>query len=190
MTSAKQMMPIVILQTERLTLRAFTEADIDDVFAAVNDPEIQRWLPLPEPGVPYTHDEAEAWCRTVAPESRVTGDGQKWAIIERDTGRFCGSIGFTRTMWVTQTTEIGYWMAPWARGRGLAAEATIAACRWAIDQGFERIVLRAATANTGSRRVAEKAGFVFEGIERNAMRLHEGRCDMALYSLIPTDLPR
>ncbi|WP_026125590.1 GNAT family N-acetyltransferase, partial [Nocardiopsis gilva] len=63
-------------------------------------------------------------------------------------------------------------------------------CRWAIDQGFERIVLRAATANTGSRRVAEKAGFVFEGIERNAMRLHEGRCDMALYSLIPTDLPR
>ncbi|CAM3680335.1 GNAT family N-acetyltransferase [Nocardiopsis rhodophaea] len=188
MTSPTKMMPIVILQTERLTLRAFTEADIDDVFAAVNDPLIQRWLPLPEPGVPYTRAEAEEWCRTVAPESRVTGDGQKWAITERDSGRFYGSIGFTRTIWPAQTTEIGYWLAPWARGRGLAAEATVAACRWAIGQGFQRIVLKAATGNAGSRRVAEKAGFVFEGIERNAMRLHEGRSDLALYSLIPSDL--
>ncbi|MBB6172855.1 RimJ/RimL family protein N-acetyltransferase [Nocardiopsis mwathae] len=181
-------MPVVILKTERLTLRAFTEADIDDVYAAVRDPLIQTWLPLPEPGVPYTRADAEEWCLTGAPESRAGGDGQNWAVTDRRTGRFLGSVGLTRTMWVVRSTEVGYWTAPWSRGTGVAAEAVTAVSRWALDQGLERVVLRAATANTASRRVAEKSGFAFEGIERNAMLLHEGRADLALYSLIPSDL--
>ncbi|WP_116244685.1 GNAT family N-acetyltransferase [Nocardiopsis sp. FIRDI 009] len=187
---AKPTLPSVILETERLRLRAFVEDDIDDVHLIYADPSLQRWVPLPEPGVPYTRENAERWCRLVAPALRADGDGQHWATVEKDTGRLVGSIGLLRTDWAALRTEVGYAVAPWARGRGFAAEAAVAVSRWAIDQGFQRVELKAATGNTGSRRVAEKAGFVLEGVERNAMPLHEGRTDLAVYSLVPSDLDR
>ncbi|WP_017600933.1 GNAT family N-acetyltransferase [Nocardiopsis lucentensis] len=187
---AQRILPSVILETERLRLRAFVEEDVDDVFLIYTDPALQRWVPLPEPGVPYTRENAERWCGEVAPALRANGDGQHWAAVEKDTGRLAGSIGLLRTDWPAMRTELGYSVSPWGRGRGFATEATVAVSRWAIDQGFERIELKAATGNAGSRRVAEKAGFVLEGIERNAMPLHEGRTDLAAYSLVPSDLAR
>ncbi|RNL87296.1 GNAT family N-acetyltransferase [Halostreptopolyspora alba] len=181
-------MPAVVLETDRLRLRAFTEADTDAVHAGASDPSTQEWLPMPRPGVAYTREDAHQWCVVHAPQARATGDGQQWAAVEAATDRFVGSFGFTRTLWQSMTTEMGYWVAPWARGRGYAAEAAAALSRWALDQGFERVELKAAMPNAASRRVAEKVGFHFEGIERNAMPLHEGRTDLALYSLIPGDL--
>ena len=182
-------MPMVVLETDHLVLRAFTEADVDGVLDAASAPSTQKWLPMPEPGRPYTREEAEKWCTVTAPGLRASGDGQQWAACDSATGRFAGSIGLLRTLWKAGTTEVGYWFAPWARGRGLATEAVVAVTRWAIiDQGFERVELKAATGNLASRRVAEKAGFAFEGIERNAMPLHEGRTGLASYSLIPSDL--
>lgn len=186
----RPIMPAVILQTERLVLRAFTEGDIDDVFAACSDPELQRWIPIPDPGVPYGYDDARRWCLTEAPQTRVSGDGQQWAAVERATGTLVGAFGLLRTLWSSQTTELGYWIAPWARGLGYATEGAVAVSRWALDRGLERVELKAATANAASRRVAERAGFSYEGVERNAMPLHEGRTDLAVYSLIPADLER
>ncbi|MFC3999262.1 GNAT family N-acetyltransferase [Nocardiopsis sediminis] len=191
MTATQQapMMPSVILRTERLTLRAFTEAEIGPVLAAARDRLTQRWLPLPEPGRAYTRADAERWCLIEAPNARVSGDGQQWAAIETATGTFAGTVGLVRTAWKAKVTEVGYWLAPEARGRGLATEAVIAVSRWAVlDQGFQRVELKAGTANTGSRAVAERAGFTFEGVERSAMPLHTGRTDLAVYSLIPADL--
>lgn len=183
--------PRVTLTTERLELRAFTEADIDDVLAGAADPGTQRWLPIPEPGRPYTRTDAELWCRELAPAARATGDGIQWAAVRRATHRFVGSFGLTRTSWRALSTEVGYWVAPWARGEGLASEAVAAIAHWTIrDRGFERLVLKAATGNHASRRVAEKTGFVHEGVERNALRLHKGRADLAVYSLVPSDLER
>ena len=63
--------------------------------------------------------------------------------------------------------------------------------QWAIlEHGFERVELFAATGNTGSQRAAEKAGFVREGVARNACCVHEGRMDMDMFSLVPDDLLR
>ncbi|GAB3450425.1 GNAT family N-acetyltransferase [Streptomonospora sediminis] len=182
-------MPSVVLHTDRLVLRAHTSEDIDPVHRGITDPEVQRWLPLPHPGEPYTRADAENWCLVEAPQARVGGDGQQWAAIESATGAYAGSVGLVRTIWRARSTEVGYWLGPWARGRGLATEAVAAVSRWALtDQAFQRVELKAATGNAASRRVAEKAGFVFEGVERNAMPLHSGRTDLAAYSLIPADL--
>ncbi|WP_017606659.1 GNAT family N-acetyltransferase [Nocardiopsis alkaliphila] len=180
-------MPAVILETERLRLRSVLERDIDDVYASCTDPELQRWIPLPSPGAPYTRDDAEHFCLRSAPAIRTSGDGQHWAVLARKDHRFIGSMALLRTEWPSMVTEVGYWISPWARGRGYATEALVAVSRWALDQGFQRIELKAASGNAGSRRVAESAGFVHEGIERNAMPLHEGRTDLAVYSLIPSD---
>jgi len=185
-----RMLPSVILETERLRLRAFVEADIDDVYAGCTDAELQQWIPIPRPGVRYTRQDAEQWCRQIAPGMRTGGEGQQWAVVERGSGRLIGSIGLVRTLWPAMNTEVGYWVAPWGRGRGYATEAAVAVSRWAIDQGFLRVEIKAATRNTGSRRVAEGAGFTLEGVERSAMPLHEGRTDLAVYSLLPSDLAR
>ncbi|RCV54289.1 GNAT family N-acetyltransferase [Marinitenerispora sediminis] len=189
MTEPPSVFPMVVLETERLIMRAFTDADIEDVYLAVSHPSTQVWLPLPAPGQPYTLADAAEWCRVRAPEARASGDGQQWAVLERGTGGFVGACGLLRTLWRAQVTEVGYWLAPWQRGKGYATEAVAAVARWALrDLGFERLELKAAVGNTASRRVAEKAGFVYEGVERNAMPLHEGRTDLAVYSLIPGDV--
>lgn len=181
-------MPAVILETERLRLRSVLERDIDDVYASCVDPELQRWIPLPAPGLPYTRESAEHFCLSLAPAIRTGGDGQHWAVVDRETGRLTGSVALLRTQWAAMVTEIGYWISPWGRGRGLATEAVVAVSRWALGQGFQRVELKAATGNTGSCRVAEAAGFRREGTDRNAMPLHEGRSDLASYGLVPGDV--
>ncbi|MFC9085546.1 GNAT family N-acetyltransferase [Nocardiopsis dassonvillei] len=184
----RPILPSVILETERLRLRPFVEGDVDDVHASCTDAELQRWLPLPLPGVPYTREEAERWCCEVAPALRTCGEGQQWAMVERESKRLVGSVGLVRVVWASMNTEVGYWVSPWGRGRGFATEAAVAVSRWALDQGFQRVEIKAATGNTGSRRVAERSGFSLEGVERSAMPLHEGRADLAVYSLLPGDL--
>ncbi|WP_106581013.1 GNAT family N-acetyltransferase [Murinocardiopsis flavida] len=190
-TPTAPLLPAVVLQTDRLTLRAFTENDIDDVHRGASHPSVQAWIPLPSPGEAYTRADAVEWCLSRAPYLRVSGDGQQWCAIRTDTGAFAGSFGLTRTDWRTGTTEVGYWVDPRWHGNGFAPEAVYALVRWAIEElRFERVELKAAVGNTASRRVAEKTGFSYEGTERNAMPLHAGRTDLAVYSVIAADLAR
>ncbi|MFC7100583.1 GNAT family N-acetyltransferase [Nonomuraea rubra] len=87
--------------------------------------------------------------------------------------------------WHSRTAEVGYMTAPWARGNGYAGEAVREIARWLLEQhAFERLQLRAAPGNTASQRVAEKAGFVREGVARSSL----GGQDLVVYSLIPSDL--
>ncbi|WP_329120471.1 GNAT family N-acetyltransferase [Streptomyces sp. NBC_01465] len=179
--------PETVLHTGTLTLRPFTPEDIEDAQKGCSDELTQRWLPLPSP---YTLDDATAWCTKVAEDLRTSGDGIQFAITDAaDGGRLAGAVGLNRTDWKAQVSEIGYWVAPWARGRGIAVEVTRAIGRWLLtDQHFQRMELRAATENTASRRVALKAGLTEEGVLRNAGTVHDGRVDLVVHSLVPGDL--
>lgn len=178
--------PELRLETDRLLLRPYAAEDAPDVALACRDELLQRWLPLPNP---YTDAEALAWCTRFAPGIRTSGDGVEAAAVRRSDGRLVGSFGLKRTDWSARVSEIGYWIAPWARGEGLATESTVAIARWLlIEQGFERLVLRAATGNVASQRVAEKAGFTREGIARNAGYTNSGRVDLVVFGLVRSDL--
>jgi RimJ/RimL family protein N-acetyltransferase len=178
--------PEVSIRTGTLTLRPFTGGDADATYAGCSDEVTQRWLALPQP---YTVDIATAWCTTVSHALRESGDGVHFAITDTDSGRFLGTVGLKKTDWTARVSEVGYWIAPWARGRGVAAGATRAVGRWLLaDQGFERMELKAAVENVASQRVAERAGLHREGIMRNASFTHGGRVDLILFSLIPRDL--
>jgi precorrin-6B C5,15-methyltransferase / cobalt-precorrin-6B C5,C15-methyltransferase len=168
-----------------LVLRPLTDDDIDDITLACQDAETLQWLPLPRP---YTRASAEWFVRTFAPSQRDSGAGIVFAI--EDAGRLVGAIDLKDVSWAEKVAAVGYWVAPWARARGIATQATRALCRWAIrEQGFERVELRAATGNVASQRVAQKAGLTREGLARNADVLPDRRVDMVVYSLIPADLP-
>jgi RimJ/RimL family protein N-acetyltransferase len=172
--------PGTTLTTARLTLRPFQAVDAADVVEAVRDPEIQRWMPwAPE----QTPARALDWCTVYAhadPEEQLN-----FAIVV--AGRCSGAIGLSRAAWASGRVEIGYWVAPWARRQGYAVEATREVARSAFAQGLYRVELLAATGNVGSQRVAERAGFIREGVLREALVVPGGRADAVLYSLLRGD---
>lgn len=175
----------VTLSAGDLMLRPVRATDAERVAESCVDPVTQAWLPLPDP---YTLDHARWFCTTFTADQQATGLGIVRGV--ELAGRLAGMIDLKRTDWRARTTEVGYWAAPWARGRGVTTRAVSLLSRWALlEQGFQRVELRAATGNLASQRVAEKAGFQREGVARNAGFVHAGRVDLVVYSLVPADLP-
>ncbi len=85
--------------------------------------------------------------------------------------------------------EIGYWAAKPHRGRGYVTEAVGALAHWAFTTaGVERLEWRAEVGNDASRAVAEKAGFVIEGIQRSGIANKGVRRDGWIGALLPSDL--
>jgi RimJ/RimL family protein N-acetyltransferase len=174
-------LPRTELRTQRLMLRPLAEADVADLAATGADPLTQA-----ETGLPRGYTEADARAFIGAAErARTRGHGIAYAVAELAGGRFVANVDLRDADWANRTVEVGYMTAPWARGKGYAGEAVRAVARWLfVTQGFGRLQLRAAVSNVASQRVAEKAGFVREGVVRNAL---QGQ-DLVVYSLIPSDL--
>ena len=169
----------VKLSDEVVTLRPWTEADAPAVVECVDgDPEISSWLDLiPQP---YGLEDALAYVRG--------GVDDTFAVTE--DGRVVGSVG---VRWNEQRDvgEVGYWLRADARGRGTATRALVLVSAWALGlDGVGRLQLRAATDNDASRRVAEKAGYRFEGILRSAhwSPRQRRRLDWAMYSMLPGEI--
>ncbi len=178
--------PALTVETPRLhvrTLAAGDETAINQVFV---DKQTRRWLPFPKEYGPIV---GAAWCGETAQQRRDSGDGDHYAVVRREDNQVVGCLWAKRTDWVSRTTEIAYAVAPEARGFGVAAEAVDAlAVALILEHGFQRIELRVAPGNTASRRVAEKAGFTYEGLLRNAGHVHSGRVDLEVWSLVAADL--
>lgn len=82
-------------------------------------------------------------------------------------GRLIGGAGLHRIDWLMRRFEIGYWLAPDATGRGLASEAVRALARMAFERlRARRLEIRTDAFNFASRAVAERCGFMLEGVLR------------------------
>ena len=73
------------------------------------------------------------------------------------------------------TAWMSYWLAPGARGRGLASRALDTLSRQLFADGFHRLELGARANNPGSVAVAERGGYLREGIERERLRYLDER---------------
>ncbi|WP_461035682.1 GNAT family N-acetyltransferase [Streptomyces mayteni] len=187
--------PDVSISTDRLVLRPFEEADIPALADMMNDELTAAWTSVP---IPYTPGDAHRWITRSAPTERTSGRGIVLAVDELLTHRLVGSLHLKNTNWGTLTSEVGYVVAPWARGEGYAAESVLAIAQWLFrDQKFERLELRTAAGNTASQQVAQKIGSVSEGVLRNALivrsRTEDGgwtdiRTDLIVWGLLPEDL--
>ena len=167
------------VRTERLVLRPYRPDDVDAVYRACLDPDIARWIPLP---APYTRADADAFVRVATVSARQERRALLTAV-EAD-GQFVGSAGvhFPTTLF---GPALGYWFAPWGRGRGYAAEATRALAEWAFRHGALRAHLLADVGNPASHAVARRAGFTQEGIVRSCLPYRDGtRGDAVLFGRI------
>lgn len=176
--------PAQSLKHDEITLRPLREADAPPIAIAANDPETQKWLPLP---TPYTVGDAMWFIKVHATAAQMSGTGIVFAI-EHD-GTFVGCIDIKRAEWLNGTCEIGYWTIPEQRGRGYMSQALDLLSGWVLlDQGFVRVEVRAAVENLASQKVAERAGFSREGVARQAGRVHSGRVDLVIFSRVSSDL--
>ena len=170
-----------VVRTDRLVLRPARSSAVDDVLLACQDPENQRWLPIP---VPYTRDDAVAF---VADRNEARAQRHGLLCVMEAEGRFAGSAGLHLPESLLGPM-VGYWTAPWARGRGYAAEASAALTRWAFAHGAHRVHLLADVANLPSQVVARRAGFTDEGRVRAVLPYRDGRyADAVLFSRLPSD---
>src|SRR5262245_13346581 len=137
-----------------ITLRAPRAADIDRITAAAQDPETQRWaLALPSP---YHREHAVAFIEHSVAEA-LTGIGYSFVAAD-------GEDRVIAAMRVGADGEIGYWVAPDARGHGVATRSVTLLRDWAHEQlGLERMTMQIHPDNAVSCRVAEKVGFVDTG---------------------------
>ena len=172
-----------------VTLRDWgRDGDVEAITAACNDPAVAEFLvQIP---LPYTEQDAHEYinaCREGWREGTMTN----FAISDSESGAALGSIG---VRWIDRdqgVAEVGYWMAPEARGRGLCTRAVRLVSRWVLhDCGMHRLQLRADELNPASRKVAENAGFTQEGVLRSSgdnKRLGR-RVDFVMYSLLPEEV--
>ena len=178
--------PALTVATPRLHVRPLAADDAKLVAEVFADKQTQRWLPVPQE---YGPIEGRAWCTELAAERRDSGAGDHYAVVRREDERLVGCLWAKRTDWMARVTEVSYAVSADARGFGVAAEAVDAlAIALVLEHGFQRIEQRVAPGNLASRRVAEKAGFTYEGLLRNAGYVHSGRVDLEVWSLVAADL--
>lgn len=158
------------IATARLVLRCPEPGDGPMLNAAVREtlPELAPWMPWAqtEPSV----SESERECRRMHAKFAARED-LVYFILERAAdgteGAFVGGNGLHRIDWAVPRFEIGYWRRAGFERRGLIGEAVGALARLAFDTlGARRVEIRMDARNERSARVAERAGFTFEGLLR------------------------
>jgi RimJ/RimL family protein N-acetyltransferase len=172
-----------VLSDGVVTLRGWRPDDAAEAARACDDPLTARWLPVP---VPYTLADSTSYLTGLVPTAWAEGTVAELAVTDAVTGELLGGVGLKLHNRRLGYGEVGYWTAPWGRGRGVAGRAALLAATWGLEAlGLSRVELLADVANESSQRVAEKAGFVREGVARQSRRDRDGTArDMVLFSLV------
>ena len=151
------------LRGDGLLLRPLGAKDLPRIVEACSDPLFARWLPWLRGG--YTLERAEEFVTDFASSNWESGQ-PIWALcFEEDPDSLIGVLDLRdrgQGEW-----EIGYWMRPEVRGRGLMITANHLALNHVFSSlGALRVMHYARVGNTRSRNVARRLGFVPEGVRR------------------------
>ncbi len=163
----------IFLETERLILRQFTEADAELLFQLDSDPEVTRFTKLGDRSgtpTPYNEIQNEFLPKVLRYYQEYPGYGF-WVAIEKLSNKFIGWFHFRpgldsymgATLYGVNDIELGYRLQRKMWGKGYGTEGAKALIR----KGFfeletQQVVASALLANKASIRVMEKVGLKFE----------------------------
>jgi [ribosomal protein S5]-alanine N-acetyltransferase len=178
---ARMSLPSPTLHTERLSLRPFTDADADALFALHTNPDVLRYWDAPPWSDPARAERFIAGCRQLADE----GSGARLAIDRASDGSFIGWCGLTRWNPDYRSASLGYCYDEAAWGHGYATEAARAVLQWAFDTlPLNRVQSETDTRNAASARVLEKLGFAHEGTLREDCIVNGDVSDSWVFGLL------
>jgi RimJ/RimL family protein N-acetyltransferase len=166
-----------------IRLEPLDETHLGHVDALLDDPDVLRFTRIP---VPVPDGFARTWLDMYA-QARRDGTREAFAAFDAD-GAFAGLALAPEIDQEGRQLELGYIVPPGMRGRGIGSAILRALTAWAFEEvGAQRIFLLISVGNEPSLRVAERCGYVKEGVMRS-LHLKQGiRGDATLWSRLPTD---
>jgi RimJ/RimL family protein N-acetyltransferase len=172
-----------VIRTERLMLRPFRTDDADVLTRYRNDAETARYQSWP---LPYTSEMAR---RLVTEMAYLDWPNDDWYQIAIDhDGALIGDVAVGRTHGGSMA-EIGYTLAPSARGAGLATEAVRAVVSQLFAEGVHRVYAGLDPANVASAKLLRRLGFRHEGRFIQAEQVRGRWCDDDRFAVLATEWP-
>jgi [ribosomal protein S5]-alanine N-acetyltransferase len=170
----------MILRTERLLLRDFTEHDWPAVLAYQRDPRYLRFYPWTE----RTEEDARAIVRRFLNWQQEQPRRRFQLAITLD-GEVIGNVGVRRIEAGSRVADIGYELAPALWGQGYATEAAQAILHWGFEElDLHRVGAHCIADNAASARVLEKVGMQREGVLREHEHFKGRWWDVLLFGLL------
>jgi [ribosomal protein S5]-alanine N-acetyltransferase len=177
----RMVLPTPTLQTARLRLRPFDDADANDLFALHSNAYVLRYWDAPPWSERVRAERFIAACRQMA----QGGTGARLAVDRVTDGTFIGWCSLNRWNPDYRSASLGYCFDDAAWGHGYATEAARVLLRWAFDTlDLNRVQAETDTRNVASARVLEKLGFVREGTLREDCVVNGEVSDSWVYGLI------
>ncbi|MFC5938512.1 GNAT family N-acetyltransferase [Corynebacterium choanae] len=170
-------MELVKLSDGYVTLREPVVDDADDLTAAAQDEQSQKYTKVP---ADYTHEMAVEYLQARAADP----DTVMWAIeLAEEPGRYAGNLEIRLIAANSRTVGLAFTTAPWARRKGVMTHAVKLARDYAFAHGARRVEVSTQAGNTASRMLLQNLDFVLEGVMQGS-REHKGqRVDEALFSV-------
>ena len=169
------------MEAVEVTIRRARESDAPMIAAWRSLPEVRRYQPL----WPVPPSQLR---RNIRRQSGFSLEGQRgrgltW-IIEAD-GNAAGWVSLRNVDWYAKSASIGFSLATWAQGQGIARRGVAMVLDLAFMPGrMVRLEADCDVDNERSQRLLEGLGFQLEGRMRAFARMPEGRRDFYLYSLL------
>jgi RimJ/RimL family protein N-acetyltransferase len=170
------------IRAGEIVLRFPSVDDVDGILPAFTDPELREAGNLPafdREGLLASIEELPV----LAERGRLLA----LAAVDAGSGEVVGGGTLHHLDSERRIVEIGYFVLPHARRRGVATTVARLLAEHAFSLGIERVAAYVNVGNTASERVAERAGFTREGVVRSMPKPDGRRIDKTLFSLLPTD---
>jgi RimJ/RimL family protein N-acetyltransferase len=164
-----------------VVLRELREDDRAASLSTMRDPLVATWLNMP---VEPADRDFDSLLRVVR-NGRASGDRFDYTVTESGADVALGAVIASRRH--RDNYELAYLAGARGRGRGLITRAVRLLCDALFEEGVGRLELRTHPANESSQRLAQRAGFRREGLERASIWLHGRRVDAIVWSLLPDD---
>jgi RimJ/RimL family protein N-acetyltransferase len=162
-----------------IRLDPMSRSDVPELLELVGDEAIKEFTLVPTAA---GESFVRSWIRGYEDGWRA-GTRAGFVVRAVGDGGFLGFASMFRLDLPAREAEIGYAVAPSARGRGVAGRALALLTRWGIDDlGLERLELRIAVTNPASERVAARGGYLQEGVLRRVHFKEGRRVDLGIWS--------
>ena len=168
------------IRGDDLVLRFPRAEDIDACLPAFQDPEMREAGNLPDAG----REQMEQMLPHL-PGLAASGRMLPLVATEAGSGDVLGGGTLHHLDAERAIIEIGYWLLPHARGRGVATRIARLLAQHSFSLGVQRVEAYVNVGNGASDRVLERAGFTREGVVRSLPKPDGTRVDKTLYSLLP-----
>jgi len=169
----------------KIRIRPFEDDDRDELLEALqsSQKEVGRWMS-------WAHEDYDQHDAQMFINYALTGweNDSHYEFAVLGDGQLLGALGINQIIRTDRVANLGYWIRTSATGQGVCTRAV----EFGMDYAWQRTELNrleivVAVENVASRRVAEKAGALFEGLQQDRLCIHGVPHDAAMYALLRTE---